>query len=101
MHANFYVLLGTKLEHSRPNHTYPGIRLVKRVVGLFMLALMKKEEELLYRLKKKNGGHLSARGAQKHMTLYYKKYDLMVLCATYVTQPVHLAIFRNFWELRD
>ena len=45
-----------------------------------MLALMKKEEELLYRLKKKNGGHLFERGMQKHMTLNIKTYDPMVLC---------------------
>ena len=45
-----------------------------------MLALMKKEEELLYRRKKNNGRHLSVQGTEKHMTLNIKTYDPMVLC---------------------
>ena len=45
-----------------------------------MLALMKKEEELLYTRKKNNGRHLSVQGTEKHMTLNIKTYDPMVLC---------------------
>ena len=38
-----------------------------------MLALMKKEEELLYTRKKNNGRHLSVQGTEKHMTLNIKE----------------------------
>ena len=72
-----------------------------------MLALMKKEEELLYTRKKNNGRHLSVQGTEKHMTLNIKTYDPMVLCATYhlkfplfVLWSLFYGGFKGIWYLR-
>ena len=64
-----------------------------------MLALMKKEEELLYTRKKNNGRHLSVQGTEKHMTLNIKTYDPMVLCALFpatILDDVDIADSRKY-----